>query len=62
MKLTEQILFDVYKQTEEKVAGKSHCGRMIVELESIGIPITESRYRKLNTFYRNMNRGVDLSK
>jgi hypothetical protein len=62
MKLTEQILFDVFKQTEEKVLGTSHWGRMVDELESIGIPITESRYRKLNAFLKQMNRGVDLSK
>ncbi len=62
MKLTEEILFDVFKETEEKVVGTSHWGRMVDKLESIGILITESRYRKLNAFLKQMNRGVDLSK
>lgn len=61
MKLTEQLLNEVFSQTKEKVAGTSHWGRMVDELESIGLRITESRYRKLNSFLKQMNRGVDLS-
>lgn len=62
MQLTEKLLHEVFSQTEEKVAGTSHWGRMMDKLESIGLIITESRYRKLNAFLKQMNRGIDLSK
>lgn len=61
MKLTEQLLNEVFSQTKEKVAGTSHWGRMFDKLEQMGFHITESRYRKLNAFLKQMNRGVDLS-
>jgi len=61
MKLTERILISVFYKTKEKVAGTSHWGRMVDELESMGIQITTGRHRTLNTFYKNMNRGINLS-
>jgi hypothetical protein len=62
MKLTEQLLNEVFSQTIDKVVGTSHSGRMIAKLEQIGCNITESRYRRLRSFYKQMNRGIDLSK
>jgi hypothetical protein len=62
MKLTQQLLHEVFSQTEEKVAGTSQWGRMMDKLEQMGCNITESRYRKLNAFLKQMNRGIDLSK
>lgn len=61
MQLTQTLLNEVFLQTKEKVVGTSQLGRMMNKLQQMGCHITESRYRKLNGFLKQMNRGIDLS-
>jgi|LakMenEpi03Aug12_release.lakeMendotaPanAssembly.Ray.scaffolds.fasta_scaffold6621434_1 hypothetical protein len=62
VRLTTELLENAFDATEQKVVGTSHSGRMMSFLEQMGIQITTSRRKKLMSFYRNANRGIDLSK
>ncbi len=59
--MTQKILTKVFWETEQKVIGTSHWGRMVDKLEAEGYHITTSRHRSLNKFYRIANKGIDLS-
>jgi hypothetical protein len=58
--LPQKLIEFVFDETEEKVQGTSHSGRMIKKIQSMGFAITESRYRRIMRFYKQTQRGIFL--
>ncbi len=58
--LSQKLIEVVFDETKEKVQGTSHSSRMIKKIQGMGFAITESRYRRIMSFYKQTQRGIFL--